>query len=725
MSIQNNINGKAGINVKLKDAFKQDAGRGIIRVDPEITNQQGWKTGDVIEILHTQTSEKTAALLYPGRDEDQNSGIIRINASLRRNLGASLDDIVSIRKIDAALAESIVLVGLNEPVILRNAQQLASKFENRIITKNDIVSFYAYGRRVDLVVLNFLPKVDAVRIHIKAQIIMSEKSYKEIGENKRLKGTLSVKKDPKQDSIEKEFKKQSKKKKIKRKAKIIVKVKDLAKQDTGKGIVKVDPEIINQQGWETEDVLEIWHMHNFKITAALLYPGKVEDKNSGIIRLDASLRKNLDASLDDIVSIRRIDVVQAESVVFAGLEEAVILRNAQQIASKLENRFITKNDIVSFYAYGRKIDIIVLYFVPKVDVVRIHKTTRIIISEKSHKELLDIKKSKKFESKKKKIFPPLSSIGLFIKKEIEKQEKKIIKRKVNIKVKVKGLAKEDIGKGIVKVDPEIINQQGWRIGDVIEIWHMQNFKITAALLSPGSVEDQSSGIIRMDASLRKNLGASLDDIVSIRKIDAALAERVVFAGLEEAVILRNAQQIASKLENRVITKNDIINLYAYGRRVDLIVLRIYPETDAARIHISTEIVLSEKSYKMLKLIADSNEFKPIKKKIQDITEEDFIKQGSINTTVRPLITKEKSNLNFTAGRFEMQKGGEMIFQKEFEEYHIYVLNGVAELIDLNGYRFDLVKDDVIYFHPLKYYKIKNKGQEPFNFICITVFLKRI
>ena len=173
MSIQNNINGKAGINVKLKDAFKQDAGRGIIRVDPEITNQQGWKTGDVIEILHTQTSEKTAALLYPGRDEDQNSGIIRINASLRRNLGASLDDIVSIRKIDAALAESIVLVGLNEPVILRNAQQLASKFENRIITKNDIVSFYAYGRRVDLVVLNFLPKVDAVRIHIKAQIIMS------------------------------------------------------------------------------------------------------------------------------------------------------------------------------------------------------------------------------------------------------------------------------------------------------------------------------------------------------------------------------------------------------------------------------------------------------------------------------------------------------------------------------------------------------------------------
>ena len=35
----------------------------------------------------------------------------------------------------------------------------------------------------------------------------------------------------------------------------------------------------------------------------------------------------------------------------------------------------------------------------------------------------------------------------------------------------------------------------------------------------------------------------------------------------------------------------------------------------------------------------------------------------------------------------------------------------------------LVKDDVIYFHPLKYYKIKNKGQEPFKFICTIIFLK--
>lgn len=172
--------GREGRKVRVKDAFKQDAGRGIVRVDPELVNLQGWKTGDVIAIKHPKSLEKTAALLYPGRSEDKGTNVIRMDASLRRNLGASIDDIVMIRKVDAALADKVTFAGLEEAVILRNSQQLASKLENRIITKNDILSFYAYGRRVDLIVVNFSPKAPAVRIHLDTQIILSEKSHKEL-----------------------------------------------------------------------------------------------------------------------------------------------------------------------------------------------------------------------------------------------------------------------------------------------------------------------------------------------------------------------------------------------------------------------------------------------------------------------------------------------------------------------------------------------------------------
>jgi len=180
MSEMAEAGGRQGRKVRVKDAFKQDAGRGRVRIDPALVDLQGWKTGDVIEISHPQTLERTAALLYPGKSEDSETNIIRMDASLRRNLKASIDDIVVIRKIDAALAKTVVFAGLEEAVILRNSQQLANKLENRVITKNDILSFYAYGRRVDLIVVRFSPKADAVRIHLDTEVFLSEKSHKEL-----------------------------------------------------------------------------------------------------------------------------------------------------------------------------------------------------------------------------------------------------------------------------------------------------------------------------------------------------------------------------------------------------------------------------------------------------------------------------------------------------------------------------------------------------------------
>ena len=167
-------------SLRVKDAFKEDAGRGIVRIDPDVIQDLNLKTGDVLEISHPGSNKKTAALLYPGRKEDKGSGIIRMDTSLRRNLLSSLDDLVEIRKIEAALADKVTFAGLKEAVILRNRQQLARTLENRVITKEDILSFYSYGRRIDLVVVEYSPKADAVRIHIDTKIQLSEKSFTEI-----------------------------------------------------------------------------------------------------------------------------------------------------------------------------------------------------------------------------------------------------------------------------------------------------------------------------------------------------------------------------------------------------------------------------------------------------------------------------------------------------------------------------------------------------------------
>jgi len=178
-----------GNKLRVKDAFKEDAGRGIIRIDPDIEAELNLRTGDVIEISHPTANKKTAALLYPGRREDKGTNIIRIDPSLRRNINTSLDDIVQIRKIDAALATKVTFAGIEETVIIRNSQQLARKLENRVITKDDILSFYAMGRRVDLIVVEYSPKAEAVRIHLDTKVILSEKSHKEIIELEKARVT--------------------------------------------------------------------------------------------------------------------------------------------------------------------------------------------------------------------------------------------------------------------------------------------------------------------------------------------------------------------------------------------------------------------------------------------------------------------------------------------------------------------------------------------------------
>jgi len=168
--------------VRIKDAYKGDAGRGRIRIDPLVIKEMNLKTADVIEIVHPIVGKKTAALLYPGKDEDKGSNAIRIDSSLRRNLNASLDDNVEIRRIEASLADRITFAGVEESVIIRDPNRLVRMLENRVITKGDILSFNAMGRRIDFIVIDYAPRADAVRIHLETKITISEKSHKEIEE---------------------------------------------------------------------------------------------------------------------------------------------------------------------------------------------------------------------------------------------------------------------------------------------------------------------------------------------------------------------------------------------------------------------------------------------------------------------------------------------------------------------------------------------------------------
>ena len=166
---------KKDMKLRIKDAFKEDTGRGIIRIDPNIINELGFKIGDVIEISHPALKKKTAALLSTGRIEDKGTNIIRMDPSERRNINASIDDYVEVRKISSSPAQSITFAGLDSSFLIRDSQQLTRILEKRVITRGDSLSFYAMGRRVDLVIVDYTPKADAVKITLDTKIEFTDK----------------------------------------------------------------------------------------------------------------------------------------------------------------------------------------------------------------------------------------------------------------------------------------------------------------------------------------------------------------------------------------------------------------------------------------------------------------------------------------------------------------------------------------------------------------------
>ena len=84
-------------------------------------------------------------------------------------------------------------------------------------------------------------------------------------------------------------------------------------------------------------------------------------------------------------------------------------------------------------------------------------------------------------------------------------------------IKVAELKAGETGRGIVRLDPELMDILGIRVGDIVQI---DGNRKTVAKVLRGAPEDANRGIIRMDGSTRRNAGVALDERVAIKKVAA-------------------------------------------------------------------------------------------------------------------------------------------------------------------------------------------------------------
>ncbi len=166
----------------------------------------------------------------------------------------------------------------------------------------------------------------------------------------------------------------------------------------------------------------------------------------------------------------------------------------------------------------------------------------------------------------------------------------------DIKLKVKDAFKGDFGKSIARIDPKIVLESNIDVGDTICIYNDSKKKLTAAIVSPNYPRDEGTNIIRIDALLRRNLNASLEDIVRTKKTKNYLAQQVSFAGYKKGIILKSPDVLVKTLKDRVVSKGDILTFRCGSEKIDLIVVNHTPQTEVVKIHQGTKIFCQEQAY---------------------------------------------------------------------------------------------------------------------------------
>lgn len=161
----------------------------------------------------------------------------------------------------------------------------------------------------------------------------------------------------------------------------------------------------------------------------------------------------------------------------------------------------------------------------------------------------------------------------------------------NRAIKVAELKPGEAGKGVARLDPELMDILGIKVGDIAII---TGNKKTVAKILRGAPEDANRGVIRLDGSTRRNAGISIDERVDVKKAEVKEAEKITFAPTDELRLQGGEEYLAQVLEGRAFAKGDVLSLNIMGNKMDLVVTSFGPGADAALMTSQTKVKINDK-----------------------------------------------------------------------------------------------------------------------------------
>jgi len=126
-----------------------------------------------------------------------------------------------------------------------------------------------------------------------------------------------------------------------------------------------------------------------------------------------------------------------------------------------------------------------------------------------------------------------------------------------VRIKVGELtAREEAGRGIVRLDSNVMNKLGIKEGDIIEI---EGSKKTGAVAVRAYPADVGLNIARMDGIVRRNCGSGVGEFVKIRKADVKEARKVSIAPAERGMMVHISPNLMRQnIFMRPVAVGDII-----------------------------------------------------------------------------------------------------------------------------------------------------------------------
>ncbi len=160
----------------------------------------------------------------------------------------------------------------------------------------------------------------------------------------------------------------------------VLKVAEAMSSDVGKGLARIDPAVKEKLGLQSGDIVLIV---GEKETAAKVWAGAEEDRNTGLIRIDGPTRRNAGIKIDEKVAVKKVQAKSAEKVTFAPTEPIRLMGGEEYLRKEvLKYRPITKGDSIDLNIMGKRIELVVKSFSPSADAVIIKPDTEISISDK-------------------------------------------------------------------------------------------------------------------------------------------------------------------------------------------------------------------------------------------------------------------------------------------------------------------------------------------------------